>query len=547
MKTCKNCCSKFEPRPHEVKFYKEHDLPEPFECPICRQQRRMLWRNEKNLYKRKCDLCGKDMVTIYSPDKLFKVYCQDCFWGDKWNAHDYGREVDFGRPFFEQFAELMVEVPRLAVVNKKSENSEYCNYSFANKNCYLTFGNHYEWDCLYGHYSTKNKNCVDYLQLYKSELCYDILFSKNCYNCVALNHCENCHDCLFSVDLKSCEHCLFCANLRHKKYCIFNKEYSKEEYFKKLGKYDLGSYKAFEEAKKTYRDELSAKFPVRDVYQVNCQDCVGSNLENCKELFYCFDCAACEDCSYGFQMDETYDSLDMTCMGYDRSEVCHQTIGCSGLFNCMTCDSCWHGNDLRYCNMCFTSKNCFGCISVQHGDYCILNKKYSKEEYAELMGRLVEHMKKTGEWGQFFPASLSPFGYNESVAHEYMPLSADEARAKEFNWKKEDKKEFAKQKNEVPDHIDDVSDSVLDEVMACVECGRNFKLVPQELKFYKQVGVPVPRKCSDCRDRERIALRTPRRLWKRACSKCGVENWTTYSPERPEKVYCEKCYEGEVY
>jgi len=35
-------------------------------------------------------------------------------------------------------------------------------------------------------------------------------------------------------------------------------------------------------------------------------------------------------------------------------------------------------------------------------------------------------MMKTGEWGEFFPASLSPFGYNETVAQEYFPLSREE-------------------------------------------------------------------------------------------------------------------------
>ena len=35
-------------------------------------------------------------------------------------------------------------------------------------------------------------------------------------------------------------------------------------------------------------------------------------------------------------------------------------------------------------------------------------------------------MKKRGEYGEFFPASMSPFGYNETVAHEYFPLSKEE-------------------------------------------------------------------------------------------------------------------------
>jgi len=30
--------------------------------------------------------------------------------------------------------------------------------------------------------------------------------------------------------------------------------------------------------------------------------------------------------------------------------------------------------------------------------YCILNKQYSKEEYEELVPKIIEHMQKTGEW-----------------------------------------------------------------------------------------------------------------------------------------------------
>ena len=74
-----------------------------------------------------------------------------------------------------------------------------------------------------------------------------------------------------------------------------------------------------------------------------------------------------------------------------------------------------------------------------------------------------------------------------------------------------------------------------------------FRLIPQELKFYKERVLPTPKKCPDCRHLDRMALRTPRSLWKRACSKCGKEDWTTYSPEREEKVYCEKCYEETIY
>jgi hypothetical protein len=58
-------------------------------CPDCRQQRRFCWRNEKNLYRRKCDLTGKDILSIFSPDKEYVIYNSDDWWSDKWDPLDY--------------------------------------------------------------------------------------------------------------------------------------------------------------------------------------------------------------------------------------------------------------------------------------------------------------------------------------------------------------------------------------------------------------------------------------------------------------------------
>ena len=86
--TCKQCGVENLIIDSDRSFYERMGLEDPVFCVLCRLRNRMSWRNEKRLYKRKCDLCAKDIITIYSPDKKFTVYCQDCFWGDKWNALD---------------------------------------------------------------------------------------------------------------------------------------------------------------------------------------------------------------------------------------------------------------------------------------------------------------------------------------------------------------------------------------------------------------------------------------------------------------------------
>ena len=60
-------------------------------------------------------------------------------------------------------------------------------------------------------------------------------------------------------------------------------------------------------------------------------------------------------------------------------------------------------------------------------DYCILNKQYTKLDYETTVAKLIQHMIDTGEWGSFQPASMSLYGYNETVANEYFPLEKEEA------------------------------------------------------------------------------------------------------------------------
>jgi hypothetical protein len=99
----------------------------------------LAWRNEKKLYKRKCDLTGKDIVSVYAPDSLYKVYSQREWLSDSWNPMDYGRNFDFNLPFFQQFDDLLHEVPRTSLYNVSNENSDFNNYTDHCKNTYLCF------------------------------------------------------------------------------------------------------------------------------------------------------------------------------------------------------------------------------------------------------------------------------------------------------------------------------------------------------------------------------------------------------------------------
>ncbi len=86
IRNCKNCQKDFTIEEEDFNFYERIKVPAPSWCPECRQFRRYAWRNERTLYRRNCDLCQKSTVTIYSPNKPYKVYCNECWWGDDWDS-----------------------------------------------------------------------------------------------------------------------------------------------------------------------------------------------------------------------------------------------------------------------------------------------------------------------------------------------------------------------------------------------------------------------------------------------------------------------------
>jgi len=105
------------------------DVPDPKLCFHCRLQRRLAFFNRRKLYRRTCGYSGKEIISIFSPDKPFVVYDKEIWHSDVWDPKSFGRPVDFSKPFFDQFCDLLLAVPHqsLAVVSGTIENSDYVN------------------------------------------------------------------------------------------------------------------------------------------------------------------------------------------------------------------------------------------------------------------------------------------------------------------------------------------------------------------------------------------------------------------------------------
>jgi len=560
-KNCQNCKKDFTIEPDDFGFYEKIKVPPPTWCPECRQQRRYAWRNERTLYRRNCDLCGKSTVTIYSPNKPYKVYCNTCWWSDDWDRESSGRDFDFSRPFFEQFAELQRDTPRMALLNKNSVNSEYTNHSGNNKNVYLSFCVFDGDNIMYSTWTMKNsRDCMDCgFIAEKGERLYEVLDSRTSYQCQYGSFLKDCSNCFYSYDCKNCNECFMSSNLRNKSYVFRNVQYTREEYLEKIKSIDFSSYEIREKLNKEFQEMFLKDSIHRYVISERNINSTGSLIIDCKNVNQSFEVDRSENCRYIYGGLDLKDCIDIYHVG-TNTELCYELQGCTRVSNCHFCHLCYDNMNVMYGDTCQNSQNLFGCVSIKKGEYMIFNKKYSKEEYLVLKDKIIEHMKNTGEYGEFFPPSIAPVYYNETQGNLYAPLTKEEVLTKGWNWEENIPGTLGKEtikSEDIPDKIEDVSENFLKEIFACSLCSKNYNITENELSFYKREKIPLPRKCPNCRYKRRFDFRPLRKLWTRVCmcdkkhnnheGKCEVVFETSYSPERKEIIYCEKCYQQEVY
>lgn len=561
-KNCQNCKKDFTIESEDFNFYEKIKVPPPTWCPECRQLRRYAWRNERTLYRRNCDLCQKSTVTIYSPNKPLKVYCNECWWGGGWDPASFGQDFDFSRPFFEQFQELQLKAPRMALLNKNSINSEYTNHSSDNKNVYLSTSCFFGENISYSNFIFYSRDSMDCNFISeKGERLYECIDSRTCYECQYGILLKDCSSCFYCYDCRGCNNCFMSTNLRNQSYVFKNKKYSREEYLKKVQEYELSSFSVREGLLKEFLDMIRGEAIHRYVISERNINSSGSVLYDCKNVQFSFDIlSGSEDCKYLFGcIDDVKDSMDLYHVG-NKIELCYESQGCARISNCKFCHLSYDNMDIEYCDTCQNSQNLFGCVSVKKGEYMIFNKKYSKSEYLKLKEKIIEHMKKTGEYGEFFPPSIAPVYYNETQGNLYMPMSKEEVLAKGWHWEENIPGTFGKEtisSEDIPDKIEDVPDSFIAEIFACVECSKNYNITRNELSFLRKEKIPLPRRCPNCRYKRRFDLRPPRKLWHRECmcendnhdheTQCQNEFETTYATGRLERVYCESCYNKEIY
>ncbi len=580
-KTCQNCKQSFTIEPEDFNFYKKIDVPAPTFCSDCRMQRRMLWRNERILHRRKSSLSGKDLISQYPKETSFPVYGVREFYSRDWDPPSL--KYDSNRSFLAQFQSLLLKTPRCALltdIQSLDNGSIYQNSASRNKNCYMVSASGDNEDCLYSNNLDYAKNSIDCLWCRRVEHAYECVDSIDCARTFFCDECRQCVDSWFLYNCRNCLNCFGCVGLRSKSYCLWNKQLTKEEYESQVGKIleSLILERVLEFQSKLKNMALAFPRKYAHIDPKSAPTCTGDYIIDSQNVFQGFTVHESQNVRYCSKLIAGKECLDVNDWG-DPAELCYESITVGkGAYKVFFSSNCWpECRELQYCESCSSSHHLFGCVGLKNASYCILNKQYTEEEYNRIVPEIIDEMKRRKEYGEFFPKEFSPFPYNESIAQENFPLTRKEAVEKGFIWRESDRRDYeiTMKTMDISRSIKQVDDSMLREIIGCVhggkcnhECATAFKIVSEELKFYRRFGLPLPQLCFNCRHAARFNLRNLPKVWKDSCKcagkksengiyqnttehfheagKCPNEFETSYSPDKKEIVYCGQCYNAEI-
>ncbi|MFA5916888.1 MAG: hypothetical protein WC850_01485 [Candidatus Gracilibacteria bacterium] len=418
------------------------------------------------------------------------------------NFTKYGVDYDFSKNIFENIRLLKqkTDFPNLSTYGG-AENCDFADTTHNTKNAYLTFGA--TWDNENILYSSCIKGkCVD---VFNSVMVQDC--SENIYFCNGIikgykifysKFIMNSNNIWFSRNLNGCSECIFCDSLDNKKYCIKNKQLDEKIYFEEKEKI-LKNKNSFldiynkipSDGKNFGSTDVEGNFIINSqnvsnghlVYQVkngNNLVIVGSEVGN-ENMFDIF-------------TGGSSNSSDMygCCMtGTTQNIYIGESIGMSS--------NIYYSFNIQDCSF------CHGCIGLKNKSFCILNKQYTKEEWYELTDKIFAQMERDGILGEFFPGSLNPLYFNDTMAYLIDDsFTKEEVEKDGYMWREENIKV------DIPEGVDVIKVEKLDKYQGYDENGKwqidkevlkkvikdkkgnIYKIVPIEYDFLIKHSLPLP-------------------------------------------------------
>jgi len=382
-----------------------------------------------------------------------------------------------------------------------ADNSDYTDWAWNVKNCYLSFIISMSENVLYS-FSTKThitnvissvavrSNCNNIFDSFYVTNSSNVFFSRSIHNSYNTWFCEN---------MTWCQNCILCHDLENISYCIRNKQYSVEDYNKLSQEIVLNKEKF-----KNYKSDLHGSLA-----NVKSEWSIGNWLFSTNKLTNGLICASIESGNNVFMT--WWESLktnyfDVFCWG--RWDYCYGTLHAANFVDHIYCSALiYNSSSIFYSYYLDNCSFCLWCVWLKNKSYCILNKQYTKEERYAKVDEIFTQMERKWQLWEFFPATMNPFYFNDTAAYLIDPSFTKEEVTKLWYLRRDEPI-----KVDIPEWAITVQSSELDQFESLDEqwnwrldetvCkrvildenGDAYRIIPMELEFLQKHGLPLPRK-----------------------------------------------------
>jgi hypothetical protein len=382
-----------------------------------------------NIYKQDGEICRYP-----KSDRISNLGDDVEFW-DVSASHE--RSFDAEKSLFGNMRLLQDAIPLQRTLRfGTNENCEYMDGVLGAKNVYLSFIICFDAEnILYSAFCYANiSNIINsFLVCKNSSEVADSMGVTESYKVFYSKNIANSSNIWFSTNLIGCHDCIWCDGIENQRYMINNQQFSQDIYNKK--KVEILSEKSkFESIRNHIFSRPTKNFASKNVTGEGVIK--SENIENGLWVWYFSESRNVAIGNGDSGSRNHYDSIDV---GYNAHEY-YGVIGGGGSNskNIYCSMQMATNSDCYYCMHMIECHHCLGCIGLKNKSYCILNKQYTKEEWEEKACEIFASMEADGTLGDFFPASMNPFYFNDTLAYLIDDtFTKEEVEAEGYLWRDE--------------------------------------------------------------------------------------------------------------
>ena len=407
--------------------------------------------------------------------------------------------IDISDNFFDDFEKLFKKISlpwRLQF--SALENSHFSSTAKNAKNNYLSYNISNTEDVGYS-ISVKSNSKYVFNSTMVVDWCDSVYNSHAVFNGFKIfysKYIHNSNNIWLSTNLMNCSECIFCDNLENKSYYIANKQYTKEEYKKK--KQEILSKK---DNFDTWFRKINAKwinFGSKDVTGdgvINSNDVTnGSITYNITDGNNVYMSWEDEDNRY------IYDSMFIWSWWWNHYYSSMDLAVCENIYCTILAV---HSSNIYYSYFLENCSFCIWCIGLKNKSYCILNKQYTKEEWEILADKIFSQMHSEWILWDFFPGSINPFYFNDTIAWMLWDFTKQEVEEKWYLWRDEEIKVDIPASSDIITIKElgeyqwyenwewQINPGILQKVIKD-ENGNYYKIIQMEYDFLVKHSIPLP-------------------------------------------------------